>query len=92
MALLCFNPDISQHGSVNVSLPSSSVLASLLCFSIPVVGNLSPVNLKSVREEICDEVWSTEFEANIKGSDFNLLKREIICRNSFSNLMLNAQA
>lgn len=30
--------------------------------------------------------------ANVTGSDFHLLKREIISGNSFSNLMLNAQA
>lgn len=55
---------------MNVSLRSSSVLVSLLFFGIPVIGDLSPVNLKSVREEVGDEVWSTEFEVVLQHRHF----------------------
>lgn len=39
-----------------------SCLTAFFDIPLPVRGDLSPINLKRMRKEICDEVWSTEFE------------------------------
>lgn len=65
LALLCFNPEISQHWIFKCfcTFLLCSCLAAFLQYpSLPARGDLSPIKLKNVMGGICDGALYTEFE------------------------------